>query len=356
MELSDLDFITNIGIFAYLYLSVIGSGTLAKVYLVKHKATHLPYSIKCISKGNLIKYNLINQIYNGLKCLTTISHLSIARLVSVWQDSTTLYLLSEYIPGGELFSLIKKNHGLTLEATHFYIFQIIKFFSKIHSKNIVYRDLKPENILISKNGYIKIIDFDYAKEITDNKTYTFVGTPEYISPEIIRLTGHNIMSDYWSLGVLIYECLTGVSPFLNDDPVYLYENILNCKYQLPKTMNSNVKDLIKQLFNLNPMNRMGGTSHCLYRIKSHPFITSITYDSKEFFCQSIKAPFVPELSDSFDYHYFNINNSINSANKMSSASSSEDIESEELLMEGSSGSDDKFKIFEDFNPNLTSSV
>lgn len=342
---NELEFISNIGIFNICIIHI-GCGALSKVYLVKSKVTKLTYAVKCISKRNLIKYNLINQIYNGLKCLTAVSHFSIARLISFWQDSTNLYLLSEYIAGGELFSLIKKTHGLTLESTHFYICQIIKFFSKLHSKNIVYRDLKPENILISNNGYIKIIDFDYAKEINENKTYTFVGTPEYMAPEIIRLTGHNIMSDYWSLGVLIYECLTGISPFLNEDPIYLYENILNCKYQLPKGMDNNAKDLIRKLFNLNPKTRMGGISQCFCNIKSHPFMTSITYNTKDFNCQVIKAPFIPEIEDNMDHRNFvSINTKI-----------PDDEDNEDISADIDEEEDDRFKMFEEFNTNLTSST
>jgi serine/threonine protein kinase len=148
------------------------------------------------------------------------------------QDDRYLYYLLEYIPGGELFTLLRSEVTFIPEKTRFYTAQIIMIFVYLHSKDIIYRDLKPENILINHNGYIKLTDFGMAKRVYD-KTYTMCGTPEYLAPEMVLNKGHSKPVDWWTLGILIYEMMVGIDPFNDEDPLMIYKKILHGKIKFP---------------------------------------------------------------------------------------------------------------------------
>jgi protein kinase X len=152
------------------------------------------------------------------------------------QDSKMIYFLLEYIPGGELFTVLRNDGSFPVDQSKFYACQIIAIFDYLHAKNIIYRDLKPENILIGQNGYLKLADFGFAKRLNEGKTFTLCGTPEYLAPEIILNKGHGKPVDWWTLGILTYEMLVGMDPFNDEDPMMVYQKIIKGKIKFPKTI------------------------------------------------------------------------------------------------------------------------
>jgi len=154
------------------------------------------------------------------------------KLKGIKQDKNFIYYLLEYVPGGELFTLLRTEIVFHPDKAKFYAAQIIMVFVYLHSMDIIYRDLKPENLLISYNGYIKFIDFGLAKKVTD-KTYTICGTPEYFAPEIVLNKGYSKPVDWWTLGVLVYEMMIGIDPFNDEDPMMIYQKIINGKVRFP---------------------------------------------------------------------------------------------------------------------------
>ena len=148
------------------------------------------------------------------------------------QDNTWLFILLDYINGGELFTYMKTEDKFDSATTRFYASQVVLMFEYLHSKDIVYRDLKPENLLVNTNGYLKLVDFGFAKYCKSH-TYTLCGTPEYLAPEILLNKGHGKPVDWWCLGILIYEMMVGQAPFTDDDPMKVYQLILKGHVKFP---------------------------------------------------------------------------------------------------------------------------
>ena len=163
--------------------------------------------------------------------------------------------------------------------------------------------MKPENVLINYDGYIKITDFGLSKEnISDNSgAKSFCGTPEYLAPEIIEGKGHGQAVDWWSLGSILYEMLTGMPPFYNNDREKLFNSIKAIQIKFPKFLSTEAVDLLQNFFNKDPEKRLGSGPNGLNNIKSHPFFASINWDS--ILTKKIKPPFIPKLRNPTDLKY-----------------------------------------------------
>jgi protein kinase A len=153
------------------------------------------------------------------------------------QDDRYIYFITELLRGGDLFTYHRAVEKFNLKQTIFYGAQIVSIFEYLHAKDICYRDLKPENIMISDEGYLKMIDFGFAKVVT-KRTFTICGTPEYIAPEILLNQGHGKPVDWWTLGILVYEMLAGFPPFQDEDPMNIYRKIINTKPKYPEGFDS----------------------------------------------------------------------------------------------------------------------
>jgi protein kinase A len=276
---------------------------LGKVKIAKSKRTNEYIVIKILIKSEIIKSKQEQHILNELDILEEISHPSIISCVGFTQDEKYLYLAFEFVPGGDLFNLLKIENNFLIDKAQFYAGQIVFVFEYLHSKNIVYRNLKPENILINKNGYIKIADFQFAKVVTD-RTYTMCGTPGYLAPEIILNRGHGLSVDWWTLGVLLYEMICGVDPFADDDPMKVYENILERNIQFSSHFDDKSKSLIKHLLEPDLSRRYGNLKNGVNDIKNHLFFKSLNWD--KLLRQEIEAPFIPKLKGDNELKYYNV--------------------------------------------------
>ena len=274
-----------------------------KVKIAKSKRTGEYFVIKMLIKSEIIKNKQEQHIINELDILEEISHPSIITCVGFTQDEKYLYLAYEFIPGGDLFNLLKIENNFSIDKAQFYAGQIVFVFEYLHSKNIVYRNLKPENILINKNGYIKIADFQFAKVVTD-RTYTMCGTPGYLAPEIILNRGHGLSVDWWTLGVLLYEMICGVDPFADDDPMKVYENILEGNIKFSSHFDDKSKSLIKHLLEPDLSRRYGNLKNGVNDIKNHLFFKSLIWD--KLLRQEIEAPFIPKIKGDNELKYYNV--------------------------------------------------
>ena len=177
-------------------------------------------------------------------------------------------------------------------AGRFYGAQIASVFEYLHARETVYRDLKPENIMIGNDGYLKLIDYGFAK-VVKKRTYTICGTPEYIAPEILLNKGHGKPVDWWTFGVLIYEMHAGHAPFVDDDPMNIYKKIINTKPKYPDNFDKELKSLVKHLLRRELSKRYGNLVAGISDIKDHRFFKGLDYNA--LLNKKIDAPYVPTV-------------------------------------------------------------
>jgi serine/threonine protein kinase len=211
----------------------------------------------------------------------------------------------ECIGGGELFTHLRKARRFTDEQAKFYGAQIASVFQYMHSKKVIHRDLKPENILLEKDGYCKLTDFGFAKELEPGqRTYTLCGTPEYIAPEVLLNKGHGRAVDWWTLGILIFEMLAGQPPFVDDEPMGIYQKILAGKIEYPKSFDKYAKDLIKNLLVADLSKRYGTLKNGADDIMKHKWFSSINFE--KLYNKAIVSPYKPSMKDEQDTSNFDI--------------------------------------------------
>ncbi|KAM3836947.1 cAMP-dependent protein kinase catalytic subunit PRKX isoform 2-T2 [Vipera latastei] len=221
-------------------LATVGTGTFGRVHLVKEKAAKSYFALKVMSIPDVIRLKQEQHVHNEKSVLKEVNHPFLIRLYWTNHDERFLYMLMEYVPGGELFSYLRNMGRFNNSTGLFYSAEIICAIEYLHSKEIVYRDLKPENILLDKEGHIKLTDFGFAKKLVD-RTWTLCGTPEYLAPEVIQSKGHGRAVDWWALGILVFEMLSGFPPFFDDNPFGIYQKILAGKIDFPRHLDLYVK-------------------------------------------------------------------------------------------------------------------
>jgi protein kinase X len=179
-------------------------------------------------------------------------------MLGVSQDTRSLYIVMDYVDGGELFKYIQKISKIEGTLARFYTAQIALVFEYMHNKQFIYRDLKPENVLIHNDGYLKLSDFGFIKHLkVGDRAYTLCGTPEYLAPEIILNKGHGKAVDWYCLGIFIYEMMAGTCPFMNEDPIEIFKMILSEKIKYPRGFDRDAKSLIKHLTDHDLSRRYG---------------------------------------------------------------------------------------------------
>lgn len=275
-------------------MNVIGRGSFGKVMQVRHKKDGKIYAMKVMRKDAIIAKNQVTHTRDEKNILQTIRHPFIVNLNYAFQTKDKLYMILDYVNGGELFYHLKKEGKFPEERVRMYAAEISSALIHLHHHNIIYRDLKPENILLDRTGHIVITDFGLSKEVPkDDATLTFCGTPEYLAPEVLRGQGHSYPVDWWSLGTLIYEMLTGLPPFYSKHINVMYQKILNAPLTFPSFISDSAKSLLEGLLTREVDSRLGGDD-----VRRHPFFEGIDWDELE--AKRVAAPWIPPVRDAMD--------------------------------------------------------
>lgn len=289
-------------------LKLIGKGTFGQVYQVRKRDTQRIYAMKVLQKKVIVQKKEVAHTVgerNILVRTATSDSPFIVGLKFSFQTPSELYLVTDYMSGGELFWHLQKEGRFDERRAKFYIAELILAIQHLHNNDIVYRDLKPENILLDANGHIALCDFGLSKaNLTKNDTTnTFCGTTEYLAPEVLLdESGYTKMVDFWSLGVLVFEMCCGWSPFYAEDTQQMYKNIAFGKVRFPRdTLSQEGRNFVKGLLNRNPRHRLGATDDA-EELKQHAFFNDIDWTLLT--QKRIAPPFKPKLKSETDVSYF----------------------------------------------------
>jgi serine/threonine protein kinase len=255
-------------------ISVIGRGYYGKVMLCSNKETQELVAIKTIHKTRLIQAKKIHTVISERNILGRASHPFIVSLKCAFQTASKFYLGLEYAPGGELFFLMQRMGLLPLRNVRIYIAEIALAIDHLHKLGVVYRDLKLENILLDENGHIKLTDFGLAKELDESdKTGTFCGTGEYVAPELVSRQPYGVEVDWWATGILLYELVTGQTPFAHENRARMFRNIVENKPHFPMDMDPGVREYCELTLVKDPAKRAK-----FERLKSCLFFRDLDWD------------------------------------------------------------------------------
>ncbi|KAE8288012.1 Ribosomal protein S6 kinase beta-1 [Larimichthys crocea] len=289
-------------------LKVLGKGGYGKVFQVRKVSGATSgkiFAMKVLKKAMIVR-NAKDTAHTKAErnILEEVKHPFIVDLIYAFQTGGKLYLILEYLSGGELFMQLERE-GIFMEDTAcFYLAEISMALGHLHQKGIIYRDLKPENIMLNNNGHVKLTDFGLCKEsIHDGTvTHTFCGTIEYMAPEILMRSGHNRAVDWWSLGALMYDMLTGAPPFTGENRKKTIDKILKCKLSLPPYLTQEARDLLKKLLKRNASLRLGAGPGDAAEVQSHAFFRHINWD--DLLARKVEPPFKPFLQSADDVSQF----------------------------------------------------
>eukprot|EP00250_Pteridium_aquilinum_P016985 c23395_g4_i1 orf=316-4593(-) len=315
-------------------LKLISRGAFGRVFLAKKRATGDNFAIKVLRKIDMIRKNAVENILAERDILISVRNPFVVRFFYSFTCRDNLYLVMEYLIGGDLYSLLRKMGCLEEHVARVYIAELVLALEYLHSLSVVHRDLKPDNILIAHDGHIKLTDFGLSKvgliNSTDDlsgptngavlleesmfenclehgmqreyrKERSAVGTPDYLAPEILLGTEHGYTADWWSVGVILFEFITGLPPFNAEHPQIIFDNILNRKIpwpRVPEEMSEDARDLIDKLLTEDPNQRLGAKG--APQVKSHPFFKDISWEN----LARQKAAFVPSPESVDDTSYF----------------------------------------------------
>ena len=284
-------------------LKVLGRGSFGKVMLVQKKDTKALYAMKSLRKDALLEREQIEHTKTEKMIMQHVNHPFLVSLEFAFTTPGKIYFVMSFMKGGELFFHLKESRKFPEERARFYAAQIALGLGHLHARNIVYRDLKPENILMDELGNVYLTDFGMAKMLPEGgSTASFVGTPEYLAPEIIACTGHNIMADWWSFGILIYEMMVGIPPFYNQNIQLMYELIQHGDLRFPQRnpLSKEAQDIISKLLERDPSIRLGARG--VEEVKSHPYFEGINWTLLE--QKKLPTPFQPKITNAISAENF----------------------------------------------------
>ncbi|KAI8016159.1 putative serine/threonine protein kinase IRE4 [Camellia lanceoleosa] len=308
----------------------ISRGAFGKVFLARKRTTGDLFAIKVLKKLNMIRKNDIEGILAERNILITVRNPFVVRFFYSFTSRDNLYLVIEYLNGGDLYSLLRKVGCLEEDVARIYIAELVLALEYLHSLGIVHRDLKPDNILIAHDGHIKLTDFglskiglmnstgdlpgpdtdgitlldahdQHAQKTEDRNQQSAVGTPDYLAPEILLGTEHGYAADWWSVGIILFEFITGIPPFNAERPEIIFDNILSRKIpwpSVPDDMSYEAQDLIDRFLVLDQDQRLGAKGSS--EVKAHPFFNGVNWDTLTL----QKAAFVPHPDSVDDTSYF----------------------------------------------------
>lgn len=302
-------------------MRTIGTGTFGRVKVVQHVPSGEVCALKCMNKTEIVashqEKNILAEKNLLFECSTSPFILA---LLQTYNHTNQIFMLMEFIQGGELWSYIYEKldtvprstqGGFEMSAVKFYAANVLLAFKHMHDKSIAYRDLKPENLLIDNLGYIKVIDFGFAKKFPfmkngqkQDKTYTLCGTPEYLAPEIVMSKGYDKSVDYWAFGCLVYELYLSRTPFQADYTTKIFQNIVAAEKNLsfPPKIDPQLVSLVKKLLTINPAFRFGNLSGGIQDIMNDPFFSTVDWNACK--QRTLKSPYCPPIGDPLDSSNF----------------------------------------------------
>lgn len=263
--------------------------------------------MKALNKAYLEKTGMQDSVINEKNILMMTNSDFIVKLFACYNGKASLYFLLEPAMGGELYATYSKLglHGSVRHALY-YSAGVVFAFEHLHARFVIYRDLKPENLLLTSTGHIKLTDFGLAAFVV-GKTYTTCGTPDYFAPELIASTGHTKAVDWWTLGILIYELITGAPPFEDADAMKTYARVMQGidKVKFHMDARGPVGELVKAMCRPNPSERLPLRPGGIQNIKEHPWYKGQSFDWEAMFALTLPPPFVPEVASKTDLSNFN---------------------------------------------------
>ncbi|GAV00456.1 hypothetical protein RvY_11299-2 [Ramazzottius varieornatus] len=295
LKLSDLVVIATLGI-----------GGFGRVELVQtvHDQSKT-FALKTMKKSHIVETRQQEHIMSEKRILEECNSEFIVKLYRTFKDRKYLYMMLECLQGGEVWTVLRDRGSFDEPIAKFYTGCVVEALAYLHSRGIIYRDLKPENMLLDSKGYVKLVDFGFAKRLgIGRKTWTFCGTPEYVAPEIILNKGHDLSADYWSLGILMYELLTGSPPFTAVDPMRTYNIILRGidAIEFHRKITRVAANLIKKLCRDNPSERLGAGKGGFNDVKKHQWFTGFNWEGLQ--KGKLEAPIIPKIASPTDHSNF----------------------------------------------------
>ncbi|KAL3645661.1 hypothetical protein CASFOL_010841 [Castilleja foliolosa] len=340
-------------------LTMIGKGAFGEVRLCREKSTSHVYAMKKLKKSEMLRRGQVEHVKAERNLLAEVESNCIVKLYCSFQDEEYLYLIMEYLPGGDMMTLLMRKDTLTEDEARFYVGETVLAIESIHEHNYIHRDIKPDNLLLDRNGHMKLSDFGLCKPLDcsniqekdfsvgnnysgalqsdgrpakpkrtqqeqlqnwqrnrrtlftrtpnsydyggDLYAYSTVGTPDYIAPEVLLKKGYGMECDWWSLGAIMYEMLVGYPPFYSDEPMSTCRKIVNwrtyLKFPEEAKLSPEAKDLICKLL-CNVEQRLG--TRGAHEIKAHPFFKGVEWNK----LYKMKAAFIPEVNDELDTQNF----------------------------------------------------
>ncbi|MBW0516006.1 hypothetical protein O181_055721 [Austropuccinia psidii MF-1] len=284
-------------------LKVIGKGSFGKVMQVRKKDTGRIYALKTIRKAHIVSRSEVTHTLAERTVLAQIQNPFIVPLKFCFQNPDKLYLVLSFINGGELFHHLQREGRFSEERSRLYTAELLSALECLHSMDVIYRDLKPENILLDYTGHIALCDFGLCKLNMGEaeRTNTFCGTPEYLAPEVIKGEGYGKTIDWWTLGILLYEMLSGLPPYYDEDHHTMYRKILKDQLTFPAEIKPEARSLLTGLLDRDPSSRLGAKG--AEDIKRHPFFAkSIDWDRLN--SKGYRPPFKPSVENAADASNF----------------------------------------------------
>ena len=286
-------------------IKVIGKGSFGKVFLVRHKAKKSLHALKVLKKEFIIRKNQVEHTKTERSVLGYIHHPYVVGLTMAFQTHDKLFFVLDYCAGGELFYHLGKLGRFPDQRAKFYAAQITLALEYVHKLGVIYRDLKPENVLLDSKGNIRLTDFGLSKENVrghSSGASSFCGTPEYIAPEVLKRQGHGRAVDWWSLGALLFEMISGLPPFYSRNRETMFEKIMKADITFPPFMSAEARDLLSKLLIRDPKDRLGSGERDAEELKEHPFFHDVDWVAMS--SGNVSPPWAPTVSHSVDTSQF----------------------------------------------------
>eukprot|EP00283_Hemiselmis_rufescens_P016397 CAMPEP_0173449754 /NCGR_PEP_ID=MMETSP1357-20121228/43324_1 /TAXON_ID=77926 /ORGANISM="Hemiselmis rufescens, Strain PCC563" /LENGTH=640 /DNA_ID=CAMNT_0014416367 /DNA_START=27 /DNA_END=1945 /DNA_ORIENTATION=- len=294
----------KVGLADFEPLKVIGNGCFGKVMMVRYAKNGKIFAMKSIRKAHVVKNKKVRHTQTERNIMQMLNHPYVMKLHYSFQNSGKLYMVMDYLNGGDIFYHLSVSRRFSEERTRFYAAEVVLALECLHQNNLVYRDLKPENVLTDAEGHIRLTDFGLSKEDfkEDSLMNTFVGTTEYLAPEVLKQKGYGKEVDWWSLGVLLFEMLTGCPPFYSKNRQMTFRMILSAELNVPEWLSQHSRQIIRELLVRDPSQRLGAGKRDSQDIRGHIFFAPIDFDA--LMRKEISPPYTPPPLATDDTSHF----------------------------------------------------